>query len=62
MPSPQAPASTPSWPLFDTDLDCGLFHVFDDGDRSTHAGNLRSVAAPCGRYFLLCCSDTFTRT
>lgn len=47
---------------FDTVLDCGLFHVFGDGDRATHAGNLRSAVAPRGRYYLLCCSDTLTRT
>jgi cyclopropane fatty-acyl-phospholipid synthase-like methyltransferase len=47
---------------FDTVLDCGLFHIFGDGDRATYAGNLRSAVAPCGRYFLLCCSDTLTRT
>jgi cyclopropane fatty-acyl-phospholipid synthase-like methyltransferase len=47
---------------FDAVLDCGRFHVFGDGDRATYAGNLRSAVAPCGRYFLLCCSDTLTRT
>ena len=36
---------------FDTVLGCGLFHVFGDGDRATYAGNLRSAAAPRGRYF-----------
>ncbi len=42
---------------FDTVLDCGLFHVFDDDDRATFVKGLRSVVAPGGRYFMLCFSD-----
>jgi SAM-dependent methyltransferase len=42
---------------FDTVLDCGLFHVFDDEDRVRFVDNLRAVIAPGGRYFVLCCSD-----
>jgi ubiquinone/menaquinone biosynthesis C-methylase UbiE len=42
---------------FDTVLDSGLFHVFDDEDRSLFVESLRAVVAPGGRYYLLCFSD-----
>jgi SAM-dependent methyltransferase len=42
---------------FDTVLDCGLFHLFGDEDRSAYVGSLLSVLQPGGRYFLLCISD-----
>jgi SAM-dependent methyltransferase len=42
---------------FDTILDCGLFHVFDDDDRGAFVSGLRSIVAPGGRYFMLCFSD-----
>lgn len=42
---------------FDTALDCGLFHVFDDDDRTRYVGSLRSAIPPGGRYFMLCFSD-----
>lgn len=42
---------------FDTVLDCGLFHVFDAPDRVAYVDGLRSVLAPGGRFFMLCCSD-----
>lgn len=42
---------------FDTVLDCGLFHIFNDDDRAAFAGSLRSVLQPGGRYFMLCFSD-----
>ena len=42
---------------FDTVLDCGLFHVFDDHDRARFVASLESVVDPGGRYFLLCFSD-----
>ena len=45
---------------FDTVLDCGLFHVFDDDDRARFVDGLRSVIPPGGRYFVLCCSDQRT--
>ena len=38
-------------------LDCGLFHVLDDGDRRSFVDNLRAVLQPGGRYFMLCFSD-----
>ncbi len=42
---------------FDTVLDCGLFHVLDDGERPVFADNLEAVVPPGGRYFMLCFSD-----
>ena len=42
---------------YDTVLDCGLFHVFDDRDRADFVRNLRATIKPDGRYFMLCFSD-----
>lgn len=42
---------------FDTVLDCGLFHIFDDQDRAAYVEGVRSVLVGGGRYFLLCFSD-----
>jgi SAM-dependent methyltransferase len=42
---------------FDTVLDCGLFHVFDDDDRARFVGSLSASVEPGSRYFLLCFSD-----
>ena len=42
---------------FDTVLDCGLFHVFDDDDRARLVASLGGVVGPGGRYFMLCFSD-----
>jgi len=42
---------------YDTILDCGLFHVFDDRDRKGFVRNLHAVSVPGGRYFMLCFSD-----
>src|SRR5919201_2775785 len=42
---------------FDTVLDCGLFHIFEDADRSPFVENLRSVIPVGGRYYMLCFSD-----
>ena len=42
---------------FDTVLDCGLFHVFDDSDRARFVAGLGDVVVRGGRYFLLCFSD-----
>jgi SAM-dependent methyltransferase len=43
--------------LFDTVVDCGLFHVFTDGDRVRFAASLGSAMPPGGRYFMLGFSD-----
>ena len=45
---------------FDTVLDCGLFHLFDDANRARFVESLRSAVAPGGRYFMLCFSDRQT--
>jgi len=42
---------------YDTVLDCGLFHVFDDDDRVIFVRNLTALLANGGRYFMLCFSD-----
>ena len=42
---------------FDTVLDCGLFHVFDDHDRVRFVRSLAAAVRPGGRYHMLCFSD-----
>jgi cyclopropane fatty-acyl-phospholipid synthase-like methyltransferase len=42
---------------FDTVLDCGLFHVFDDEQRSPYVSSLRAAIPAGGHYFMLCFSD-----
>jgi len=42
---------------WDTVLDCGVFHVFDDDDRSVYVESLSAVVPAGGRYFMLCFSD-----
>jgi cyclopropane fatty-acyl-phospholipid synthase-like methyltransferase len=42
---------------FDTVLDSGLFHVFDDEDRGRFVPSLHAVMPAGARYYLLCFSD-----
>jgi cyclopropane fatty-acyl-phospholipid synthase-like methyltransferase len=42
---------------FDTVLDCGLFHVFDNNARAQFVDNLKAVTHPGSRYFMLCFSE-----
>jgi 2-polyprenyl-3-methyl-5-hydroxy-6-metoxy-1,4-benzoquinol methylase len=42
---------------FDTVLDCGLFHCFDDEDRPALVDALRAVVPEGARYFMMCFSD-----
>jgi SAM-dependent methyltransferase len=42
---------------FDTVLDCGLFHVFDDDQRNAYVGSLRGVIPVGGQFFMLCFSE-----
>jgi len=42
---------------FDSVLDCGLFHVFDDDERARYVESLAAVVGPGGRYFMLCFSQ-----
>lgn len=42
---------------FDTVLDSGLFHVFDDEDRARYVASLAAVLIPGGRLHLMCFSD-----
>jgi SAM-dependent methyltransferase len=43
--------------VFETVLDSGLFHVFDDEDRARYAEALAQVIQPGGRFLLCCFSD-----
>ena len=43
--------------VFDSVIDCGLFHVFSDEDRKRYVAGLASVVKPGGRLFILCFSD-----
>jgi SAM-dependent methyltransferase len=42
---------------FDTIIDSGVFHVFDDEDRARYVASLGSVLRPGGRCYLICFSD-----
>ncbi len=42
---------------FDTIIDSGVFHVFDDEDRPRYVASLGSVLRPGGRCYLICFSD-----
>jgi SAM-dependent methyltransferase len=42
---------------FDTVIDSGLFHVFDDADRARYVTSLASVLRPGGTCYLMCFSE-----
>ena len=42
---------------FDTVIDSGLFHVFDDEARPRYVASLAAAVRAGGRYFMLCFSD-----
>jgi SAM-dependent methyltransferase len=42
---------------FDNVLDCGLFHVLDDGDRVRYVESLGAALPSGGHLYLLCFSD-----
>ena len=42
---------------FDTVIDSGLFHVFDDDSRARYVASLASVLRPGGHLYLMCFSD-----
>jgi SAM-dependent methyltransferase len=42
---------------FDTVIDSGVLHVFDDADRARYVTSLDSVLRPGGRCYLMCFSD-----
>ena len=42
---------------FDTVLDCGLFHVFEDADRPKFVDSLRASMPVGSRYYMLCFSE-----
>jgi ubiquinone/menaquinone biosynthesis C-methylase UbiE len=43
--------------MFQTVLDCGLFHTFDSGERTRYVASLASVIQRDGRVYVLCFSD-----
>ena len=43
--------------MFATVIDCGVFHVFDDADRSRYVASLAAVVEPGGALHLLCFSE-----
>jgi SAM-dependent methyltransferase len=43
--------------VFQTVLDCGLFHTFDDDERAAYVGSLAAVTTPGSVLHLLCFSD-----
>jgi hypothetical protein len=43
--------------IFDTVLDCALFHTFDATERPAYAASLASVTRCDGMLYLLCFSD-----
>jgi SAM-dependent methyltransferase/catechol 2,3-dioxygenase-like lactoylglutathione lyase family enzyme len=43
--------------VFETVLDCGLFHTFDSDERRDYAASLASVTARGGHLYVLCFSD-----
>ena len=46
--------------VFDTVVDSGLFHSFDDDERLRFRDSLAAVLRPGGRYFMLCFSELET--
>ena len=42
---------------FDTVLDSGLFHIFDDEDRARFVASVSAVIPSGGRYYMICFSD-----
>jgi len=43
--------------VFDTVLDCGLFHTFDSDERRQYVTSLASVTGRGGNVYVLCFSD-----
>ena len=43
--------------VYDSLIDSGLFHVFNDADRKRYVDGLSTVTKPGGRLFLMCFSD-----
>ncbi len=42
---------------FETIVDCGVFHTFDDADRAQYVTSLAGVLRPGGHCYLMCFSD-----
>jgi SAM-dependent methyltransferase len=52
-----ASSAGPAPAAFDTVVDSGVFHVFDDSDREQYVSSLASVLRPGGTCYLMCFSD-----
>jgi ubiquinone/menaquinone biosynthesis C-methylase UbiE len=48
--------------VFDTVLDCALFHALDNHERQDYVVSLASVTRPGGHLYVLCFSDTDPET
>ena len=48
--------------LFNTVMDCGLFHTFDGDERPAYVASLASVTRRDGTLYVLCLSDGFPDT
>jgi len=48
--------------IFQTVLDCGLFHAFDGDERAGYAASLASVTQHAGTLYVLCFSDQAPET
>lgn len=48
--------------VFDTVLDCGLFHTFDNHERRDYVASLARVTRPGGHLYVLCFSDVGPET
>ena len=48
--------------MFDTVLDCGLFHTFDSDERREYTAGLASVMSPGGGLYVICFSDAGPET
>jgi len=48
--------------VFETVLDCGLFHTFDSDERREYVASLASVTAHGGNLYVLCFSDVGPNT
>jgi len=43
---------------FDTVIDSGLFHVFDDAGQASYVTSLAAIIEPGGSYYMMCFSDS----
>jgi SAM-dependent methyltransferase len=56
-PGPAVSSIRAALTAFDTVIDSGVFHVFDDSDRPRYVASLASALRPGGTCYLMCFSD-----